>query len=82
MQQWIEFVATAGSLCNFVSAAINLAAAVIKCRREAHRRPVEAEGGQSRPLALDLSESGQDLPEQGCRSAASDQTRGELGRDR
>ena len=88
MQQWVELAATAGSLCNFASAAINLAATAIKYRRErkptrrkAHHRPDQAQGGQPRPLALDLSESGQDLPEQGCRSAASDQTGGELGRD-
>jgi hypothetical protein len=51
MHHWIEFVATVGSLCDLASAAINLAATVIKYRRdrkpsvrEAHDRPANLQG--------------------------------------
>lgn len=68
MQQWIEFVATAGNLCNLASAAINLAATVIKCRRgrkstgrETDPRPIDAQGEQPRSLSQGHPEGGQDL---------------------
>ena len=71
MQQWIELAATAGSLCNLAAAAVNLAATVIKYRRErkstareTDQRPVDVHGGQSRPLAQGHPEGGQDLRDQ------------------
>jgi hypothetical protein len=90
VQQWIELAATAGSLCNLAAAAVNLAATVIKYRRErkstareTDQRPVDVQGGQSRPLAQGHPEGGQNLRDQVCGTAASDHPTGdELGRDR
>ena len=59
MQQWMQFFAMTDSLCNLAAAAVNLAATVIKYRRErkpagreADHRPVDAESGQRQAIVV------------------------------